>query len=167
MFSCRYTHIVTTLVFFRVPGPRAHGPRLAQAAGKLLQHVQMEIGLSEPVAYRPGVPVVAVRQLFGARPTVPGARPGQPAAPRAPDAGVLRPHRDQDRIPERVPHLQSSVRHTHTHPLELVPVLCHKLRDRVRRGQLGVQPAGHQELVAVPTVHLLFLLVHPDAHHNR
>lgn len=152
---------------FRFPGPRPDGPRLAQTAGKLLQHVQMEVRHPEPAAHRPGVPVVAVGQLFGRGRAVSGDRARQPAAPRAPDAGVLRPHRDENRISERVPHLQGCVRHTHTHTLELVPVLRHQLRDRLRVGQLGVQLGRPQELVAVETVHLLFLLVHAHAHHNR
>lgn len=151
----------------RVPGPGADGAGLAEAARELLQHVQVEVGLPEPAAHRPGVPVVAVRQLLGESAAVPGAGARQPAAPRAPDARVLRPDRDQDRLPERVPHLQGGVRHTHTDPLELVPVLRHQLRDRVRLGPVGVRPAGRAQLVAVQTVHLLFLLVHAHAHHHR
>lgn len=85
----------------------------------------MEIGPAESITHRPGVFVVADQQLFVGGPTVSGDRPGQPAAPRAQDAGILRPHRNQNRIPERVSHLQSGVRHTHTHTLELVPILRH------------------------------------------
>lgn len=127
----------------------------------------MEIRPAEFTSHGLGVSVVAVRQLFCGRPAVSRPGPGQQIAPRAEDAGVLRPHGDQNRIPERVPYLQSRVRHTHTHTLELVFVLCHKLRDRVRHGQLGVQLAGPTQLVPFQAVHLLFLLVHAHAHDHR
>jgi len=91
----------------------------------------MEIRLPEPASHRLGVLMVAVRQLFGRRPALSSDRSCQSTAPSTEDAGVLRPHRNQNRVPKRVPHLQGGVRHTYPHTLELMLIFRYKLCDRV------------------------------------
>lgn len=89
-----------------------------------------------------------------------------PASIAAP-FGMVRPHGNGHRIPERVPDLQSGARHPRADPLECVPVLCHQLRTGLWQRQLGVQPERATELDIDAAVHLQLLLVHPYADHNR